>query len=184
MALPHQFCARATSMSLRRTVVAPSLVLIENAKCSPEAKCVGWLFQSLHSCEVAQPPSTSATTALITIPVVHDFIGVSPLLHCLARTVNTPTLVWYRTLVLLAHRAQTGTSTIKSLQGDSEAEKARDLSVLAGARRAAIRPWSHGGPSGPTPTIRSNAVSHLAQSRGSRRSTKGCTKARRQPTAD
>src|SRR5262245_7089008 len=78
MALPHQFCARATSMSLRRTVVAPSLVLIENAKCSPEAKCVGWLFQSLHSCEVAQPPSTSVTTALITIPVVHDFIGVSP----------------------------------------------------------------------------------------------------------
>src|SRR5215510_5720465 len=107
MALPHQFCARATSMSLRRTVLAPSLVLIENAKCSPEAKCVGWLFQSLHSCEVAQPPSTSATTALITIPVVHDFIGVSPLLHCLARTVNTPNLVRYRTLVLLAHRAQT-----------------------------------------------------------------------------
>src|SRR5262245_66543855 len=65
-------------MSLRRTVVDPSLVLIENAKCSPEAKCVGWLFQSLHSCEVAQPPITSVTTALITIPVVHDFIGVSP----------------------------------------------------------------------------------------------------------
>jgi len=42
---------------------------------------VGWLFQSLHSCEVAQPPSTSATTALTTISAVHDFIGVSPLLQ-------------------------------------------------------------------------------------------------------
>src|SRR2546422_9979272 len=84
MALPHQFCARAISMSLRRTCVALSLVLIENAKCSPEAKCVGWLFQSLHSCEVAQPPSTSATTALTTISAVHDFIGVPPCSNCLA----------------------------------------------------------------------------------------------------
>src|SRR5438094_4084637 len=80
MALPHQFCARAISMSLRRTCVAPSLVLIENAKCSPEAKGVGWLFQSLHSCEVAQPPRTSATTPLTTISAVHDSIGLSPLL--------------------------------------------------------------------------------------------------------
>src|SRR2546426_11016016 len=106
MALPHQFCARAISMSLRRTCVAPSLVLIENAKCSPEGKCVGWLFQSLHSCEVAQPPSTSATTALTTISAVHDFIGVSPLLQLSgARTVNTPDLVRYRTLVLLVSAA-------------------------------------------------------------------------------
>src|SRR5207245_3712159 len=104
MALPHQFCARAISMSLRRTCVAPSLVLIENAKCSPEAKCVGWLFQSLHSCEVAQPPSTSATTALTTISAVHEFIGASRLLPLSsARTVNTPNPVRYRTLVLLAH---------------------------------------------------------------------------------
>src|SRR5437667_4959957 len=107
MALPHQFCARAISMSLRRTCVAPSLVLIENAKCSPEAKCVGWLFQSLHSCEVAQPPSTSATTALTTISAVHDFIGVSPPAPTVwPRTVNTPNLVRYRTLVLLAHRSR------------------------------------------------------------------------------
>src|SRR6266446_3491001 len=121
MALPHQFCARAISMSLRRTCVALSLVLIENAKCSPEAKCVGWLFQSLHSCEVAQPPSTSATTALTTISAVHEFIGASRLLPLSsARTVNTPNPVRYRTLVLLAHRAQTGTLTIKSLQGDAE----------------------------------------------------------------
>src|SRR5439155_3871413 len=104
MALPHQFCARAISMSLRRTCVAPSLVLIENAKCSPEAKCVGWLFQSLHSCEVAQPPSTSATTALTTISAVPAFIGASRLLQLSGvRTVKTPNLVRYRTLVLLAH---------------------------------------------------------------------------------
>src|SRR5215813_7533822 len=180
MALPHQFCARATSMSLRRTVVAPSLVRIENAKCSPEAKCVGWLFQSLHSCEVAQPPSTSATTALITIPVVHDFIGVSPLLHCLARTVNTPNLVRYRTLVLLAHRAQTGTLTIKGLQGDSERpERAGRRSE---SRHTTLVPWR---------PFRADTYHSLERglpprtgSRSSRRSAKGCTKARRQPTAD
>src|SRR5438067_11310971 len=97
MALPHQFCARAISMSLRRTCVAPSLVLIENAKCSPEAKCVGWPFQSLHSCDVAQPPSTSATTALTTISAVHDFIGASrPHQLTADRQVNTPDVVRYR----------------------------------------------------------------------------------------
>src|SRR5207245_10810293 len=84
MALPHQFCARAISMSLRRTCVAPSLVLIENAKCSPEAKCVGWLFQSLHSCEVAQPPSTSATTALTTIWPSMTSSASPPCSNCLA----------------------------------------------------------------------------------------------------
>ncbi|PYN60017.1 MAG: hypothetical protein DMD90_27295, partial [Candidatus Rokuibacteriota bacterium] len=55
---------------------------------------------------VAQPPSTSATTALTTISAVHDFIGVSPLLQLSgARTVNTPDLVRYRTLVLLVSAA-------------------------------------------------------------------------------
>src|SRR5881296_1064886 len=107
MALPHQFCARAISMSLRRTCVAPSLVLIENAKCSPEAKCVGWLFQSLHSCDVAQPPSTIATAALTTISAVHEFIGASRLLELSdPRTVSRRDSVRYRTLVLLAYRSQ------------------------------------------------------------------------------
>src|SRR5881628_284923 len=138
MALPHQFCARAISMSLRRTCVAPSLVLIENAKCSPEAKCVGWLFQSLHSCDVAQPPSTSATAALTTISAVHEFIGASRLLELSdARTVSRPDSVRYRTLVLLVHPSFARSRV--STGGTERMGIARSQSCHARGTRAPVR---------------------------------------------
>src|SRR6266850_6343950 len=66
MVLPHQFSAREASTSRRVTLgCLPSLSLrSEKRPCSPEAKCVVWLFQSAHWSEVAQPAPDSASPAM------------------------------------------------------------------------------------------------------------------------
>src|SRR5690242_10636435 len=50
-------------MSLRVTWGALSLLRIENAMCSPEAKCVGCDFHVSHSCDVAHPAAADTAAS-------------------------------------------------------------------------------------------------------------------------
>src|SRR5262249_46298836 len=117
MGVPHQLWACATSMSFRLTVLVSALVFMENAKCSPDAKCVGWAFQSLHCCDVAQLLSTIPATTLTMNLAGAESIGSSCFGLSRGRTVSAHESVRYRTLVLSAQSS----------------------------RRAALRLWSHGG---------------------------------------